>query len=179
MFTMCSWYWMRSKVVVIVTILHFCDHVGLSYTACRPMPMLYNVYFNKSWYVFISYWCVHILYNTLFSREENFAKSEFEIISSRENIFPRKYPPAKIVCLFRQRSSFSLISARWPGTPVAGLTLNLEFASDRRNNGIIAMICVTKSRTGHYACARARGFPCSTMFDRTRTLRRVCRAITR
>ena len=62
--------------------------------------------------------------NTLFSREENFAKSEFEIfsredifanllftrkylpakISSRENIFPRKYPPAKIVCLFRQRS---------------------------------------------------------------------------
>ena len=65
-----------------------------------------------------------LLYNTLFSREENFAKSEFEIfsredifanilftrkylpakISSRENIFPRKYPPAKIVCLFRQRS---------------------------------------------------------------------------
>ena len=57
-----------------------------------------------------------ILYNTLFSREENFAKSEFEIfsredifanilftrkyllakISSRENIFPRKYPPATI-----------------------------------------------------------------------------------
>ena len=25
-------------------------------------------------------------------------------ISSRENIFPRKYPPAKIVCLFHQRS---------------------------------------------------------------------------
>ena len=66
----------------------------------------------------------YFLYNTLFSREENFAKSEFEIfsredifanilfprkylpakISSRENIFPRKYPPAKIVCLFRQRS---------------------------------------------------------------------------
>ena len=59
---------------------------------------------------------VIILYNTLFSREENFAKSEFETfsredifantlftrkyllakISSRENIFPRKYPPAKI-----------------------------------------------------------------------------------
>ena len=57
-----------------------------------------------------------VLYNTLFSREENFAKSEFEIfsredifanilftrkylpakISSRENIFSRKYPPAKI-----------------------------------------------------------------------------------
>ena len=55
-------------------------------------------------------------YNTLFSREENFAKSEFEIfsredifanilftrkylpakISSRENIFSRKYPLAKI-----------------------------------------------------------------------------------
>ena len=58
----------------------------------------------------------HLLYNTLFSREENFAKSEFEIfsredifanllftrkylpakISSRENILSRKYPPAKI-----------------------------------------------------------------------------------
>ena len=57
-----------------------------------------------------------ILYNTLFSREENFAKSEFEIfsredifanilftrkylpakISSRENILSRKYLPAKI-----------------------------------------------------------------------------------
>ena len=57
-----------------------------------------------------------LLYNTLFSREENFAKSEFEIfsredifanilftrkflpakISSRENIFQRKYPPSKI-----------------------------------------------------------------------------------
>ncbi len=55
-----------------------------------------------------------LLYNTLFSREEIFAKSEFEIfsredifanilftrkylpakISSRENIFPRKYLPA-------------------------------------------------------------------------------------
>ncbi len=55
-----------------------------------------------------------ILYNTLFSREEIFAKNEFEIfsreyifanilftrkylpakISSRENIFPRKYPSA-------------------------------------------------------------------------------------
>ena len=60
--------------------------------------------------------CDRILYNTLFSREENFAKSEFEIfsredifanilftrkylpakISSRENIFSRKYPLAKI-----------------------------------------------------------------------------------
>ena len=57
---------------------------------------------------------VGLLYNTLFSREENFAKSEFEIfsredifanilftrkylpakISSRENILPRKYFPA-------------------------------------------------------------------------------------
>ena len=57
-----------------------------------------------------------VLYNTLFSREENFAKSEFEIfsredifanllftrkylpakISSRENILSRKYLPAKI-----------------------------------------------------------------------------------
>ena len=46
----------------------------------------------------------------------------------------------------------------------------------------IAMICVTKSRTGNYdfrACARARGFPGSTRFGRTHTLRRVCRAITR
>ena len=31
----------------------------------------------------------YVLYNTLFSREENFAKSEFEI-------FSRKYLPAKI-----------------------------------------------------------------------------------
>ena len=41
-----------------------------------------------------------VLYNTLFSREENFAKSEFEIFS-REDIFAnllftRKYLPAKI-----------------------------------------------------------------------------------
>ena len=46
----------------------------------------------------------------------------------------------------------------------------------------IAMICVTKSRTGNYdfsACARARGFPGSTMFRRTHTHRRVYRAITR
>ena len=38
------------------------------------------------------------------------------------------------------------------------------------------MICVTKSRTGNYdfrACARARGFPGSTRFGRTHTLRRV------
>ena len=59
---------------------------------------------------------IGLLYNTLFSREEHFAKSEFEIfsredifanilftrkyllakISSRENIFSRKYPLAKI-----------------------------------------------------------------------------------
>ena len=45
-----------------------------------------------------------------------------------------------------------------------------------------AVIYVTKSRTGNYdfrACARARGFPGSTLFGRTHTLRRVCRAITR
>ena len=49
-------------------------------------------------------------------------------------------------------------------------------------NSTIAVICVTKSRTGNYdfrACARARGFPGSTVFGRTHTLRRVCRAITR
>ena len=47
---------------------------------------------------------------------------------------------------------------------------------------LIAMIYVTKSRTGNYdvrACARARGFPGRTLFGRTHTLRRVCRAITR
>ena len=43
---------------------------------------------------------IHILYNTLFSREEIFAKIEFEIFS-REDIFAnilftRKYLPAKI-----------------------------------------------------------------------------------
>ena len=46
----------------------------------------------------------------------------------------------------------------------------------------MAVICITKSRTGNYdfrACARARGFPGSTVFGRTHTLRRVCRAITR
>ena len=57
---------------------------------------------------------IRLLYNTLFSREEIFAKNEFEIflredifanilftrkylpakISSRENIFPRNYIPA-------------------------------------------------------------------------------------
>ena len=50
-----------------------------------------------------------------------------------------------------------------------------------KNCHAIAMICVTKSRTGNYdfrACARARGFPGSTVFGRTHTLRRVCRAIT-
>ena len=50
------------------------------------------------------------------------------------------------------------------------------------NIDAIAMICVTKSRTGNYdfrACARERGFPGSTRFGRTHTLRRVCRAITR
>ena len=50
------------------------------------------------------------------------------------------------------------------------------------NHNGIAVICVTKSRTGNYdfrACARARGFPGSTVFGRTHTLRRACRAITR
>ena len=122
--------------------------------------------------------CYKVLYNTLFSREENFAKSEFEIfsredifvnilftrkylpakissrenifprkyllakISSRENIFPRKYSPAKLVCLFRHRSFLFAVCcpvAR-SRTQVAGLTLDLEFASDRRNNGIIPTI---------------------------------------
>ena len=45
----------------------------------------------------------------------------------------------------------------------------------------IAMICVTKSRTGNYdfrACARARGFPSSSLQCLVgHTLRRVCRAI--
>ena len=61
-------------------------------------------------------YCNTVLYNTLFSRENNFAKIEFEIfsredifanilftrkylpakISSRENILSRKYLPAKI-----------------------------------------------------------------------------------
>ena len=105
---------------------------------------------------------IPILYNTLFSREENFAKSEFEIfsriycsrenifprkyllakISSRENIFPRKYPPAKIVCPFRHRSFLFAVCCPVIGDtgPVAGLTLDLEFASDQRNNGIIPTI---------------------------------------
>ena len=112
-----------------------------------------------------------LLYNTLFSREENFAKSEFEIfsredifanllftrkylpakISSRENIFSRKYPLAKIsscenilsrksFACFVSVASFSLFAARWSGTPVAGLTLDPELASHRRNNGIIPTI---------------------------------------
>ena len=39
------------------------------------------------------------------SRENIFPRKYLPAkISSRENIFPRKYPPAKIVCLFRQRS---------------------------------------------------------------------------
>ena len=72
-------------------------------------------------------------------------------ISSRENIFPRKYLLAKIssrenilarksFACFVSVASFSLFAARWSGTPVAGLTLDLEFASDRRNNGIIPTI---------------------------------------
>ena len=53
---------------------------------------------------------------------------------------------------------------------------------DWTNLSTIAVIYVTKSRTGNYdfrACARARGFPGSTLFGRTHMLRRVCRAITR
>ena len=52
----------------------------------------------------------------------------------------------------------------------------------RDTQSLIAMIDVTKNRTGNYdfcACARARGFPGRTLFGRTHTLRRVCRAITR
>ena len=46
---------------------------------------------------------INVLYNTLFSREENFAKSKFEIFS-REDIFAnilftRKYLPAKVITL--------------------------------------------------------------------------------
>ena len=57
-----------------------------------------------------------------------------------------------------------------------------QIYADERERRTIAMIYVTKSRTGNYefrACARARGFPGSTLFGRTHTLRRVCRAITR
>ena len=43
---------------------------------------------------------LQILYNTIFSREEIFAKSEFEIFSREDNfanmLFTRKYLPAKI-----------------------------------------------------------------------------------
>ena len=62
---------------------------------------------------------------------------------------------------------------------------SMFFANHRnvsRSPTAIAMIDVTKSRTGNYdfcACARARGFPGRTLFGRTHTLRRVCRAITR
>ena len=57
-----------------------------------------------------------------------------------------------------------------------------HFHSKLRQRKSIAVIDVTKSRTGNYdfcACARARGFPGRTLFGRTHTLRRVCRAITR
>ena len=63
---------------------------------------------------------------------------------------------------------------------ILGLQDMYEGAKTRAKT--IAVICVTKSRTGNYdflVCARARGFPGSTVFGRTHTLRRVCRAITR
>ena len=84
--------------------------------------------------------CTDILYNTLFSREEIFAKNEFEIfsredifanilftrkylpakISSRENIFPRKYLPANC---FRAAN----MSACRPGPRLCGVLFhNLE-----------------------------------------------------
>ena len=66
----------------------------LSSDCVRSYSIRPNLYFR-------TYLVGHILYNTLFSREENFAKSEFEIFS-REDIFAnilftRKYLPAKII----------------------------------------------------------------------------------
>ena len=55
--------------------------------------------------IIVTYTGFHVLYNTLFSREEIFAKSEFEIvsredifakISSRENIFLRIFSVPQI-----------------------------------------------------------------------------------
>ena len=64
------------------------EHVGKNWCFCPACPN----YLAKQ---------PHQLYNTLFSQEENFAKSEFDIIfsriRSRENIFPRKYRPANCV----------------------------------------------------------------------------------
>ena len=60
--------------------------------------------------------------------------------------------------------------------------INISVFTQLREKRTIAVIYVTKSRTGNYdfrACARARGFPGSTLFGRTHMLRRVCRAITR
>ena len=84
------------------------DYIG---TSAVPVPVRMPV----EW-VLVTCALIWVLYNTLFSREENFAKSEFEIfsredifanilftrkylpakISSRENNFPRKYLLAKI-----------------------------------------------------------------------------------
>ena len=89
---------------------------------------------------------------TYCSRENIFPRKYLPAkISSRENIFSRKYPLAKIstrenilprksFACFVIVASFSLFAARLSGTPVAGITLDLEFASDRRNNGIIPTI---------------------------------------
>ena len=57
-------------------------------------------------YIWLGFVLFRVLYNTLFSREEIFAKSEFEILS-REDIFAnvlftRKYLPAKIT--FRENN---------------------------------------------------------------------------
>ena len=149
-----------SHVSLSFPLISLSGHIVLSQSSLlnhRPMFILVSLFLVCLLSIVLS----RVLYNTLFSREENFAKSEFEIfsredilanllftrkylpakISSRENILSRKYPPAKIVCLFRQRiASFSLFAARWSGTPVAGLTLDPEFASHRRNNGIIPTI---------------------------------------
>ena len=109
-----------------------------------------------------------ILYRakTLFSREENFAKSEFEIISreeilsrincSHENSFPRKYLPAQISsrekipsrkylpAKISSRENIFLFAVCCPVNGDTGsrpkLTLYLEFASDGRNHCIIPTI---------------------------------------
>ena len=115
------------------------DHVSLDsspgglegpHPGCRPMSIVP---------------CTCILYNTLFSREENFAKSEFEIfsredifanilftrkylhakISSRENIFSRKYPLAKI------SSRENIIPRKYPPAKI----LSRDFFSCRKYVG--------------------------------------------
>ena len=71
------------------------------------------------------------IFSRIYCSRENIFPRKYLLakIFSRENIFPRKYPPAKIVCLFRQRSFLFAVCC-----PVAGLTLDPEFASHRRKN---------------------------------------------